>query len=149
MPRFSKHQIDRFCRAFLESGDPEQAARLAGVKEPYALLQNEPCRAHLRETRQALDEQLTRPDVLRHMARLAFGRANDCVKLALDPAAPVEKLDLRLLSELKRTEKGAVEIKLIDRVALLQFLFQNAEAGAGSFDDFFRAMAEPAGPSER
>ena len=34
----------------------------------------------------------------------------------------VEKLDLSLLSEIKRSEKGALELKLLDRLAVLEQL---------------------------
>lgn len=58
---------------------------------------------------------ICREDVVRRMAELAFGKANDCVRLALEDAPPLDKLDLSLLAEVKRNEKGTVEIKLIDR----------------------------------
>lgn len=58
---------------------------------------------------------ICREDVVRRMAELAFGKANDCVRLALEDAPPLDKLDLSLLAEVKRNEKRTVEIKLIDR----------------------------------
>ena len=38
-------------------------------------------------------------DVKRRLAELAFGRANDCVQLVLDPEADAAGLDLSLLTE--------------------------------------------------
>lgn len=61
-------------------------------------------------------------DVTRRLAELAFGRVNDCVRLALEENPELDELDLSLLSEVKRSEKGAVEIKLIDRMQVLQQL---------------------------
>lgn len=61
-------------------------------------------------------------DVVRKLGELAFGRVNDCVRLALEDSPEVEKLDLGLISEVKKTEKGLVEIKLIDRLKVLQQL---------------------------
>ncbi len=61
-------------------------------------------------------------DVTRRLAELAFGRANDCVRLALEQDLQVEDLDLSLLSEVKRSDKGAVEIKLVDRLQALEQL---------------------------
>ena len=58
---------------------------------------------------------MRREDVVRRLAELAFGKANDCVRLALEDHPKVGRLDLSLLSEVKRNEKGTVEIKLIDR----------------------------------
>ena len=149
MPRLSKHQTDTFCTEFLRTGDPYFAAEAAGVSDPGTLLRQDAVRARLRDERRVLTDQLTRADVLRCAARLAFGRSNDCVRLALDPEADLDKLDLRLLSELKRSEKGTVEIKLMDRAALLEFLYRCVGDDGGGFDEFFRAMAEPAAISER
>ena len=61
-------------------------------------------------------------DVSRRLAELAFGRVNDCVKLALEEDPALETLDLCLLSEVKRSEKGTVEVKLIDRLKVLEQL---------------------------
>jgi len=141
MPRFSKHQIDTFCAQYLRSGDPYTAAAAAGLSDPFALLRQQSVQERLRAERRTLNDQLTRADVVRYAARLAFGRSNDCVKLALDPEANLDELDLSLLCELKRSEKGTVEVKLIDRAALLEFLYRSAGDEASGFDEFFRAMA--------
>ena len=57
---------------------------------------------------------ICRADVLRRLAQLAFGRANDCVKLVLLDEPELDALDLSLLSEVKRNEKGTVEIKPLE-----------------------------------
>ena len=149
MPRLSKHQTDTFCTEFLRTGDPYLAAEAAGVSDPGTLLRQDAVRARLRDERRVLTDQLTRAGVLRCAARLAFGRSNDCVRLALDPEADLNELDLSLLSELKRSEKGTVEIKLMDRAALLEFLYRCVGDDGGGFDELFRAMADPVGVSER
>ena len=51
---------------------------------------------------------ITRADVIRRLAELAFGDANDCVRLALEDGAELKKLDLSLLSEIRRNDKGTV-----------------------------------------
>jgi len=61
-------------------------------------------------------------DVIRRLAELAFGQVNDCVKLALGDDVDPEGLELSLLSEVRRSEKGMVEIKLIDRLKVLEQL---------------------------
>ena len=59
--------------------------------------------------------QLKREDVLRQLARLAFGRVDDAVTLALRRGeTEPEGLELSAVSELRVTEKG-VEVKLVDR----------------------------------
>ena len=64
--------------------------------------------------------RLRREDVARRLAEIAFGKANDCVKLVLEEGVSLGKLDLSLLSEVKRNEKGTVEVKLVDRLKALQ-----------------------------
>ena len=63
-----------------------------------------------------------RKDLLRALAQIAFGRANDCVRLALDPSVDIDALDLSLLTELKRAGNGAVEVRLADRLAAIEAL---------------------------
>ena len=81
-----------------------------------------------------------RKDVVRRMAELAFGKANDCVRLALEDEPPLDKLDLSLLSEVKRNEKGTVEIKLIDRLRALEQLSQTAGQDEGDMESFLMAL---------
>ena len=68
--------------------------------------------------------KVSRADVTRRLAELAFGKANDCVRLALEDDPQLGKLDLSLLSEVKRSDKGAVEVRLIDRLRVLEQLAQ-------------------------
>ena len=84
--------------------------------------------------------QIQRQDVTRRLAELAFGKANDCVRLALEDDPKLGKLDLSLLSEVKRNDKGTVEIKLIDRLRALEQLAQVAEAGGEDLEQFLKAL---------
>ena len=86
--------------------------------------------------------EIRRQDVTRRLAELAFGRANDCVRLALEDNLCLDDLDLSLLSEVKRNEKGTVEIKLIDRLRALEQLAQAAGSDNGEMDAFLQAMQE-------
>ena len=79
-------------------------------------------------------------DVTRRLAELAFGKANDCVKLALEDDLCLDDLDLSLLSEVKRNEKGTVEIKLIDRLRALEQLAQTAGDDRTDMDSFLQAL---------
>ena len=54
--------------------------------------------------------------IRQQLRKMAFGKPNDCVKLALCEDVDIEKLDLSMLTEIKRSEKGTVEIKLLDLV---------------------------------
>lgn len=76
--------------------------------------------------------EIRKQDVARRLAELAFGQANDCVRLVLEGDADLENLDLSLLSEVKRSDKGGVEIKLIDRLQVLEQLASlTGEEGSG------------------
>ena len=83
---------------------------------------------------------IRRQDVTRRLAELAFGKANDCVRLALEENLCLEKLDMSLLSEVKRNDKGTVEIKLIDRLRALEQLAQTAGEEKTDVDAFLQAL---------
>ena len=84
--------------------------------------------------------KLRREDVLRRLAELAFGQPNDCVRLALEELPDLKGLDLSLLSEIRRSDKGLVEIKLIDRVKVLERLQQAMEEGGDGMGELLRAL---------
>ena len=86
--------------------------------------------------------EIRREDVTRRLAELAFGKANDCVRLALEDDPKVSRLDLSLLSEIKRNEKGTVEIKLIDRLRALEQLAEVAGEEKTGAEEFLRALQE-------
>lgn len=94
-----------------------------------------------------------RGEILEQMGRIADGRVNDAVKLAfLDgdlsqkQLEEIDRLDLGALTEFKRSGNGTVEIKLIDRMAVLEKLA--ALTGDGSeekAEQFYRALERKAG----
>ena len=84
--------------------------------------------------------KIRREDVTRRLAELAFGKANDCVRLALEDDPKLGKLDLSLLSEVKRNDKGTVEIKLIDRLRALEQLAQVAQEDNTDLESFLQAL---------
>ena len=84
--------------------------------------------------------QSRRADVTRRLAELAFGKANDCVRLALENDPKLDRLDLSLLSEVKRNEKGTVEIKLIDRLRALEQLALVAEEEKTDLESLLQAL---------
>ena len=52
----------------------------------------------------------------------------------------MDKLDLSLLAEVKRNDKGTVEIKLIDRLRALEQLAQVAEDSGEDLEQFLKAL---------
>lgn len=94
-----------------------------------------------RELRRRIrDGRLRREDVARRLAELAFGRANDCVRLVLEESPPVDKLDLSSLCEVRRSEKGAVEVKLVDRLQALDQLLALAGENGEALEEFLTAL---------
>ena len=99
-----------------------------------------------RSTEQTLQKRIRsgkikREDVARRLAELAFGKVNDCVRLVLDDDPEVEKLELGQLCEIKRNEKGTVEIKLVDRLRALEQLCQLAEQEGDDMESFLKALS--------
>ena len=87
-----------------------------------------------------------RARLLRRMERLAGCRVNDAVKLAfLDgEQLGIDGLDLGALKEFKRSGNGAVELKLVDRAAVLERLVELSGGREDGAEEFFRALRESA-----
>lgn len=137
----------RFCGAYLRTMDPEQAAEAAGREDGFATLGLKSIRRRLEKMRGAGD--LRREDALRRLAQLAFGRANDAARLALNPkGVDPGALDLSAVSELKVTDKGGVEVKLVDRVRALETLCGLLEEPGGGAEELYRALEDAAGQME-
>ena len=91
-------------------------------------------------SRRIRDGSVDRQDVVRRLAELAFGRVNDCVRLVVEDSPSLEDLDLSLLSEVRRSDKGGVEIKLIDRLRILEQLARMTGEGGRELDAFLQAL---------
>ena len=140
-----ENQTEAFCRSYLRCLDPEQAARAAGLEDGYAALASRAVRRRLERMREAAAGQVTREDVVRRLAQLAFGGAGDALTLR-GGEAPLEGLDLSAVAELKVTDKGGVEIKLLDRIRALETLCGLLGGGENQgAEELFRALEEAAG----
>ena len=136
-----------FCRRYLQCMDPELAAAAAGCGDGYRMLERKNVCRRLEQMREASAGQVYREDAVRRLAQLAFGRVNDAARLALHSGeADLETLDLSAVAELKVTDKGGVEIKLIDRIRALEvlcgLLSEEKAEGAG---ELYRVLADAAG----
>ena len=78
--------------------------------------------------------------IKRELRKLAFGKPNDCVKLALCEDVDIASLDLSLLTEIKRSDKGTVEVKLLDRTKVLEQLAGLADEGDERAELFLTAI---------
>ena len=139
----------KFCRAFLRTMDPEQAAEAAKRKDGFSLLVQNTIQARLEEMRGNVAGQIRREDVIRKLAQLAFGSAADAIRLALAPGqVEPEKMDLSAVAEFKVTDKG-VEMKLVDRVRALESLYNLLESSdEGGADELYRALEDAADQME-
>ena len=134
-----------FCSAYLRTMDPERAAAEAGRKDGFALLGSQSIQTRLERMRADTAAQVRREDVLRRLAQLAFGRANDAVRLALGQGGTdPEGLDLSAVAEFRVTDKGGVEVKMVDRVRALETLWGLLDGGADGAEELCRALAEAA-----
>ena len=130
----------RFAAAYLRCFDAERAAASIGRCDGVRLLSTPAVQRELALQRAQCD--VTRKDVLRRLAQLAFGQANDCVKLVLSDAPDLDALDLSLLSEVKRNDKGTVEVKLIDRIRALEQLMTLGTQSTDCAEAFFAAAED-------
>ena len=84
--------------------------------------------------------KVRRRDVVRRLAELAYGSCNDCVRLVMGECPDLQGLDLSLLSEVKRNEKGAVEVRLVDRLKILEHLERLTEAEDTGMEEFLKGL---------
>lgn len=84
---------------------------------------------------------LSRRDIVRRLGELAFGSANDCVRLVLEDCPDLDALELSLLSEVRRSDKGGVEVKLIDRLKAVETLSAAIGADDGEAAEFLKALS--------
>lgn len=130
-----------FCRAYLRTMDPERAAEESGRADGFSALGQKNVQERLERMREAAAGQLKREDVIRRLAQLAFGQANDAAVLALSPReADPKALDLSAVAELRVTDKGGVEIKLVDRVRALETLYGLLESGGREAEALYQAL---------
>nr|WP_325301320.1 hypothetical protein [uncultured Oscillibacter sp.] len=141
--------LRKFCTAYLRTMDPEQAAAASGREDGFAVLALKSVRRRLETMRGAAAGELRREDALRRLAQLAFGRANDAARLALGPKeVDPGSLDLSAVAELKVTDKGGVEVKLVDRVRALETLCGLLEERGGGAEELYQALEDAAGQLE-
>lgn len=68
---------------------------------------------------------MERQKIMEELGKLARYRCNDAVRLAFlteEEAGKISRLDLTGLTELKRGSNGSIEIKLVDRLRVLELM---------------------------
>ena len=137
----------------MQTGDATLSAREAGFRDAVRTGRKLLCRERVVQELERLAAIQNR--ILGCMAatgyqRLAFGNASDAVSLVFEQEPDREKLgrmDLFLISELKRPKDGAMEIKLFDRVKALEKL-ETMSAESRTADSLFDAIGRSAAGSD-
>lgn len=132
-------QEKRFCVCFLSTGNAALSARKAGYVGDIELIgEGLICREEIAKELGRLAKQ--REKSLENVAtagyqRLAFGSIGDAVSL-LYKTEPSDdelgKMDLFLVSEIKKPKDGSMEIKFFDRLKALEKLSVKKEVHSGA-----------------
>lgn len=122
----------RFARVYLATMDMEKAAKEIGGKLPGEL--PEKYAEAIRVCRQRISDTITREDVIRRLVQLGFRSGEECLEIF---EGQRENIDLSLVSEIKRNGNGTVELKLIDRVAVLKLLLELLKGDEGDGAEAF------------
>ena len=139
-----------FCLSFMQSGDAQLSARSAGFRNPDSegerLLCNEKICAELERLSELRGRLLSAMSVIGYQ-RLAFGSAADAASLLFEENPSREtlgKMDLFLVSEIRRPKDGAMEIKFFDRARALEKLasLSMERESSGSLYDAIGSVAE-------
>lgn len=127
MPPEKKNVRRLFCRYYSVLGNIAEAARRSGLDDGEALELSR-TRVFAAEAEKSM-RPVTPEQVLAGLERLAFGSANDVLRLVFEPdicGAELEKLDIFNVSEISRDKNGGVEIRLFDRQRALERLWEYA-----------------------
>lgn len=149
-PRLPPETVERFCLELFSCGSPREAARRTGIEESTGIKLSLTRRVKKRLAKY----YSSRSDVLQRaregLERLAFGRINDAVELALsgdeENFSCFDGADLFSVSEIKRVKGGGVEIKFFDRLKAIEQLTVLDERirGISEGEDFVRAFEQAA-----
>lgn len=123
-----------FCRWYAMCRNHREAAAKTGYSFPdrsgIRLLTKENVLDEIDEIGEKIRKTAEAADGFR---RIAFGSVADAVKLILgyENIADVEKLDLFMVSEIKLSKGGGIEIKFFDRIKALEALAGLTETNGG------------------
>lgn len=132
-------QEKHFCVCFLSTGNTALSARKAGYDGDFELIGEDLiCREEIAKELGRLAKH--REKSLEYVAtsgyqRLAFGSIGDAVSLIYKDAPnreELEKMDLFLVSEIKKPKDGSMEIKFFDRLKALEKLNVKKEVHGGA-----------------
>ena len=137
-----------FCQYYKILHSPREAAARAG----YAFAERSAIRLLRKESvKREIEKHNAFPEPSAHkgLRRIAFGSIADAVYLATKETPvtreELESLDLFMVSELKFTKGGGIDMKFYDRIKALDLLQSGeAETVGSSAEPFYRALCEGA-----
>lgn len=139
---------ENFCRAFVYSREPRASAARAGFslnpeRIAMKLLNSRKIRERISELEN--ERQARVAEVTDGYRRIAFGSVADAVRLIFLDGIPeeveLEKMDLTMVSDIKRPKGGGLEVKFFDRLKALDRLYELSNAaGENEKSDFFAAL---------
>lgn len=138
-----------FCHLYELTRNTREAAALLGAKRPIEtglkMMSNREIAA---EIERLCKKKRPHGEALQGLRRIAFASVGDAIKLLRDwdTLENLDDLDLFLVSEIKFSKSGGMEIKFFDRIKALEklALFTNCSEGAGSVSPFVEAVQEGA-----
>ena len=93
-----------------------------------------------------MEKEILRSEIIGKIYELAFSKANDAISLAfLDEISEkkLRRLELGPLVEMHKLSNGTVDVKLVDRVKLLEMLLSVTQAQEGG-EELARAISAAA-----
>lgn len=143
-----------FCSRFLNTGKIAESAQGAGFvnnseQAGFNLLCKEEIAHEIEQLAKQREKSLANMSSVGYQ-KLAFGDISDAVSLLYmdNPSkAELDKMDLFLVSEIKRPKDGSMEIKFFDRLKALEKLKGESEqeSGAANLFDAINRGAEAVG----
>ncbi len=135
-----------FCEYYKILHSPREAAARAGYTFPE--------RSGIRLLKKAAvkrfveDKGSEASDAVCGLHRIAFGSITDAVYLCTRGEVPdreaLETLDLFMVSEIKFSKSGGIEIKFFDRLKALDLLAAQTVSGGSKAESFFHALRDSA-----
>ncbi|MBE6766582.1 MAG: terminase small subunit [Ruminococcaceae bacterium] len=135
-----------FCEYLKILHSPREAAARAGYPFPERSAVRLLKKAAVKKRLSGYTDK--REEALDGLRRIAFGGIADAVWLCergeIPPREELEKLDLYMVSEIKFTKGGGMEIKFYDRLKALDLLSANSLPAGSRAEPFFRALGDAA-----
>ena len=136
-----------FCNFYLKTGNPKEAAVLAGYKscaerKAMQILSIPAVKKKIDELYKEKKKNFAYSAAIGY-ERLAFGNISDAIKLVFAENInfeEIEKMNLFNICEIKKPRDGAMEIKFFDRLRALEKLEQINHGSSSQEESFYKTL---------